>query len=75
MNKKLKMIVGTEYFSCLTSAYNYYSRFGFTRVDVLNKFKNKEFKTGLPEIKENEKLVLNKDEGRYMIYVYEKEGV
>jgi len=54
-------ITGTHYFISLDSAIHYYSNYGFSREDVLEKWKKLEIEIGKPSGKE---VVLGKD-GRY----------
>lgn len=60
----MKTITGTNHFSSYYRAATYY---GLPSKEVLEKIQNKEIVIGKPEIKEGQKLYLNKEEGRYFI--------
>ena len=61
------MMVGTAYFKSFNAAYAYYKPYGFNKVDVQLKLKEKEIFVGKPKLKEDEFLSANTSEGRYII--------
>jgi hypothetical protein len=61
------MLYGTAYFESFNAAYAYYKLYGFNKVDVQLKLKEKEIFIGKPELKEDEFLSVNTSEGRYII--------
>ena len=63
------MIIGTSYFESFQAAVNYYSAYGFNRVDVGSKRANGEIHIGRPFHKSSERVLLNTSEGRYFIEV------
>lgn len=63
----MKTTTGTNHFSSFYKAAAYYAPYGLTSEDVFQKIQNKEIFVGKPEIKEGQKLYLNKEEGRYFI--------
>lgn len=62
------MFIGTSYFRSLPDAVKYYKPYGENTTSVKYKIKMGEIHIGRPKIKNNEHLLLNKEEGRYFIY-------
>ena len=61
-------ITGTPNFKDLKSAIKYYSDYEDDPEEAVNrKLESKEIFIGKPELKENEKLLLDTEEGRYKI--------
>ncbi len=63
------MITGTNHFISIAAADKYYAPYYGPDVNsfVKTKIKNGEIKIGPPKIKNGQKLLKNKDEGRYFI--------
>lgn len=63
------MIWGTCFFKDVKAAERYYKGYHYKDVKkaVQRKIDSGEIDIGLPPLKENEKLILNKEEGRYFI--------
>ena len=69
MLRGFEMYIGTSYFKDLESAIKYYKDYDCNKTAVLYKIKCGEIHIGKPELKSNEVLLLNKEEGRYFINV------
>jgi hypothetical protein len=63
----MKTFIGSAYFNSFTSAVSYWETYGFSRKDVAEKIRNKEIFIERPPIKPGQKILLNKEEGRYFI--------
>jgi len=59
---------GTHHFIDLNAAYKYY---GFNKGAVNQKIAEHEIEIGKPIVKANERLLVNRDEGRYIIEINE----
>ena len=66
--KKRLMVVGTPYFESYGAVVRYY---GKERADY--KLENKEVYVGRPDVKENERLLIDKKERRYKIEIFKSE--
>lgn len=65
------MRYGTCHFVSIQAAYNYYSVYGYGKLEVDQKLAEGDIKIGPPETKGGEKVVLDKTEGRYFIEMEE----
>ena len=61
------MILGTNHFVSKMDAYAYYNAYGFTRFNVDVKINAHEIEIGKPSAKPNQRVLVNKSEGRYFI--------
>lgn len=61
------MKTGTNHFTSKSAADKYYYFQGFLPADVTRKITNGEIKIGPPQIKDGQKLLIDKNEGRYFI--------
>ena len=61
------MIYGTHHFSNMAAAFSYYCSKGFTRASVMDKIESGEIRIGRPDLKNGERCILNRAEGRYFI--------
>lgn len=62
------MTTGTHHFVSALRAGEYYAHQGFSPSDVAQKIQDGEIAIGPPQIKNGQKLLIDKDEGRYFIY-------
>jgi len=58
---------GTCYFTSRQAAFKYYKKQGIPAEEVRDKIKEGAIHIGIPTTKEGERLVLNQEEGRWMI--------
>lgn len=70
-----KIIIGTPYFENVERARDYYVGYHISENDVDKKIKNGEIFIGKPKLKTGERLLLNKEEGRYFIETIKKGAV
>jgi hypothetical protein len=63
----MKLLTGTAHFASFTDAVKYYETYGETIHSVGLKVKEGIIKIGPPPIQKGQKLVVNKEEGRFFI--------
>ena len=63
----MKTITGTNHFSSFSHAVSYYKNYGISEAEVRQKIQNKEIFVGRPVAKPWQKILINKEEGRYFI--------